>query len=437
MGKGAYSEVVRASVDLKSRASVEMMARNDPSIRASQQRMRDIATGATAPGKAAPIPENGSAVAEKRERERANINATVKAADVVVHTYSLEEMTNMLKTNLTRGLTAAEAAAKLAKDGPNVLTPPPETPWYVKLAMQMVGGFQVMMIVGAILCFIVGPISHPIDYQTIYLGIVLVIVVVSTGFFAWWQERKSDSVMAGFKALTPARCNVVRDGQVIEIDAKDLVQGDICMVNFGEKVLMAGKVVRVSGFVTRCAGARRLPYSRGCESQGLVALSSQTSCHSPSNLPVQVDNSSLTGEPEPLRRVPEMTDESPFETKNLAFYGTFFTEGSGKVVVYATGDRTFLGNIASSTLNTVKNQSTLNIEIHHFIKIMATIAISLGVVFFIVAITAVKYPILEVPQQIPAPSFRTAPLIVFMSSSKSLMPVGPHFRHRHHCRQCA
>jgi hypothetical protein len=92
-----------------------------------------------------------------------------------------------------------------------------------------------------------------------------------------------------------------------------------------------------------------------------------------------------------------MTDESPFETKNLAFYGTFFTEGSGKVVVYATGDRTFLGNIASSTLNTVKNQSTLNIEIHYFIKIMASIAISLGVVFFIIAITAVQYPILEVP----------------------------------------
>ena len=64
---------------------------------------------------------------------------------------------------------------------------------------------------------------------------------------------------------------------------------------------------------------------------------------------------------------------------------------------YATGDRTFLGNIASSTLNTVKNQSTLNIEIHHFIKVMATIAISLGVVFFIIAITAVQYPILEVP----------------------------------------
>ncbi len=119
--------------------------------------------------------------------------------------------------------------------------------------------------------------------------------------------------------------------------------------------------------------------------------------HFVSNNPTfQVDNSSLTGETEPLRRVPEQTNDSPFETKNLAFYGTFFTEGSGKVVVYATGDRTFLGTIATSTMNTETCQSTLNIEIHYFIKIMSVIAIALGAGFFIVAIAVVKYPILEV-----------------------------------------
>jgi magnesium-transporting ATPase (P-type) len=269
------------------------------------------------------------------------------------------------------------------------------------------------------LCFIVGPISQPIDYQTIYLGVVLIIVVVSTGFFAWWQERKSDSVMAGFKALTPARCNVVRDGQVIEIDAKDLVQGDICMVNFGEKVQPARKHVRFAPFLMLCAGPCRLPYPRGREPKGLLPFSCPASPAVHMTSPFQVDNSSLTGEPEPLRRVPECTDESPFETKNLAFYGTFFTEGSGKVVVYATGDRTFLGNIASSTLNTVKNQSTLNIEIHHFIKIMATIAISLGVVFFIVAITAVKYPILEVLKQLSLPLRAPQSFIIVFSISLS------------------
>jgi sodium/potassium-transporting ATPase subunit alpha len=87
---------------------------------------------------------------------------------------------------------------------------------------------------------------------------------------------------------------------------------------------------------------------------------------------VKVDNSSLTGEPEPLRRVPEKTDDNPFETKNLAFYGTFFTEGSGTAVVYATGDRTFLGNIASATTGTAAPESTLQKEIHIFIKVLCS-----------------------------------------------------------------
>ena len=102
-------------------------------------------------------------------------------------------------------------------------------------------------------------------------------------------------------------------------------------------------------------------------------------------------------------------------------------------MVYATGDRTFLGNIASSTLNTQKNQSTLNIEIHHFIKIMATIAISLGVVFFIIAITAVQYPILEVPAP-PSPPHIPSPT---PSPSPLSPPTGAHLRHRHHRRQRA
>jgi hypothetical protein len=138
MSKGAYSEVVRASIDLKSRASVEIMARRDPTIRASQQRIRDLATGnaaAATPGKVDAIPERPDSVQTvKRDQERVNINATVKAADVVVHTYTHAEMTDMLKTNLDRGLTAEEGRAKLARDGQNVLTPPPETPWYVTLA---------------------------------------------------------------------------------------------------------------------------------------------------------------------------------------------------------------------------------------------------------------------------------------------------------------
>ncbi len=85
---------------------------------------------------------------------------------------------------------------------------------YIKLLKQLIGGFQLMMIAGAVLCFIAGPLDSPVDLQTIYLGVVLIVVVLSTGLFAFYQEAQVDAVMAGFKALTPSRANVVRDGQV-------------------------------------------------------------------------------------------------------------------------------------------------------------------------------------------------------------------------------
>jgi sodium/potassium-transporting ATPase subunit alpha len=105
----------------------------------------------------------------------------------------------------------------------------------------------------------------------------------------------------------------------------------------------------------------------------------------------------------------------------LAFYGTFFTEGSGKVVVYATGDRTFLGTIATSTMNTETRQSTLNIEIHYFIKIMSIIAIALGITFFIIAVAVVKYPILEVMQFQSLSSSPFVPAVVIIPFSQALI----------------
>ncbi len=166
--------------------------------------------------------------AAEPDREGKKQEIAAKAAKIEAHSYSLTELGAALDTNLQHGLVGADAARKLARDGRNQLTPPPDTPWYVKLLRQMIGGFQLMMIAGAVLCWIAGPLSDPVDFQTIYLGIVLIIVVVrcvrvcvrahvyridltiiiiiiiimftivvSTGFFAFLQERKSDSVMAG------------------------------------------------------------------------------------------------------------------------------------------------------------------------------------------------------------------------------------------------
>jgi sodium/potassium-transporting ATPase subunit alpha len=80
---------------------------------------------------------------------------------------------------------------------------------------------------------------------------------------------------------------------------------------------------------------------------------------------LKVDNSSLTGEAEPIKRTVECTHENPMETKNVAFFGTFFVEGSGRGVVFQVGDLTFLGTIASAALFAKQPKSTLKHEVEY------------------------------------------------------------------------
>jgi sodium/potassium-transporting ATPase subunit alpha len=344
------SDLTAAGVGLSHRVSVEIQSRSRNDIRQSiddrQKKLQErVVSGAAIKG-------SSSAQGELNQ-----MNAAKKVADIVVHSYSFAELSTILHTDITQGLTGSDAKTRLHRDGLNRLTPPKQTPWWIKLIKQLVGGFQLMLIGAAILCWVVANLSNPVDQQTNFLGYVLVIVVVVTGIFAFFQEAKSDKVMEGFNALTPSHCHVIRNGIVIECPAEELVVGDVVVVQFGEKVPADLRIIECSN--------------------------------------LKVDNSSLTGEAEPLSRTVDMTHENPMESKNIAFYGTFFTEGSGKGVVFQTGDRTFLGTIASAAIGAAQPESTLQRELHYFVKSMACFAVGQGVIFFLIAVFAIKYPILQ------------------------------------------
>ena len=180
--------VTAAGVGLSHRVSVEIQSRTSIQIRQSidqrQKKLQEhVAAGATAKSPAS------------AQGELNQLNAAKKVADIVAHTYSFDEMTSILHTDLTNGLGGDDAKTRLLRDGPNRLTPPKQTPWWVKLIKQLVGGFQLMLIGAAVLCWVVANLSNPVDQQTNFLGYVLVIVVVVTGVFAFFQEAKSDKVM--------------------------------------------------------------------------------------------------------------------------------------------------------------------------------------------------------------------------------------------------
>jgi sodium/potassium-transporting ATPase subunit alpha len=281
---------------------------------------------------------------QKDEQDKANAAAT--AEDITEHALSIDELAKKYEVNLKTGLSSEEAARRLERDGLNQLTPPPVTPLWLKFVMHLFGGFAILLWVGAILCFIVYGINA--DGENLTLGIVLTAVVVVTGIFSFYQEFKSDSVMAGFLKLSETETEVLRDGKFVSINANLVVKGDVIKIEKGFKVAADMVVIESNG--------------------------------------IKVDNSSLTGESEPQKRSNVMTDELPFRTRNIVFFSTNCTEGVGLGVAVRTGDTTAIGQIAMFTTQGEKPDTLMKAEIKNFVHIISSIAFALGIIFFILAV---------------------------------------------------
>ncbi len=157
-----------------------------------------------------------------------NIHAAGKESHEQWHTLTKDMLYLKLGSD-EKGLTSKEASIRLATFGPNKLTGAPPVHWTIKLLLHMFGGFQMMMWFNAILCFIVYGISinnNDPDPQMYALAWVLMIVVIVTAIFQFYQEGKVDDVMSQLQKLTPKLCTVIRDGEPISILTEHVVPGD-------------------------------------------------------------------------------------------------------------------------------------------------------------------------------------------------------------------
>lgn len=272
------------------------------------------------------------------------MNDLKKELQMWEHKVSVAELCEKLNTDLRSGLTNVEAKTRLERDGPNILSPPKVTPWYVKLLKQFVNFFAILLQVGSILCFISFILNHE-NIENVYLGVVLYAVVIITAIFTYFQEAKSEKTMEKFKGMLPPKSSVRRDGALTEVPASELVVGDVIEVKLGDKLPADIRIVE-------------------CQK-------------------LKVDNSPLTGESEPVSRTVDCTDENPMETNNLAFFGTLAVDGTCTGVVVKTADDTLFGRIAGLAAGAKAEVTTLQIDIHHFIILISSIAIFFGVFFFI------------------------------------------------------
>ncbi|EPY88987.1 sodium/potassium-transporting ATPase subunit alpha-2 precursor, partial [Camelus ferus] len=298
---------------------------------------------------AATTAENGGGKKKQKEKELDELKKEVAMDD---HKLSLDELGRKYQVDLSKGLTNQRAQDILARDGPNALTPPPTTPEWVKFCRQLFGGFSILLWIGAILCFLAFGIQAAMEDEpsndNLYLGVVLAAVVIVTGCFSYYQEAKSSKIMDSFKNMVPQQALVVREGEKMQINAEEVVVGDLVEVKGGDRVPADLRIIS----------------SHGCK----------------------VDNSSLTGESEPQTRSPEFTHENPLETRNICFFSTNCVEGTARGIVIATGDRTVMGRIATLASGLEVGRTPIAMEIEHFIQLITGVAVFLGVSFFVLSL---------------------------------------------------
>ena len=218
---------------------------------------------------------------------------------------------------------------------------------------EIFGGFSILIWGGSALCFFAYGLQatrmNDPPKDDLYLGITLAVVVLITGMFSYYQESKSFHIMESFKTLIPQNALCLRDGKLITLLVEELTLGDIVEVKAGDRIPADIRIL---------------------ESRGL-----------------KVDNSSLTGESEPQTRSPECTDENPVETKNLAFFSTYATEGKAKGMVVSIGDQTVIGRIAALASSIEPGETPLAKEINLFTSVLTVLSVAFGLVFFAAALS--------------------------------------------------
>ena len=299
------------------------------------------------------------------------IGIPVASFDSVSDWYKLDirELLQQLGTDAARGLDQAEAVRRLAKYGPNELREQgAKSPWLI-LWRQFFSVMVMMLVLAAFISALVGDFKDAIS---------ILIIVILNAVLGFIQEFRAERAMAALKKLAVPTVKVRRDGRVQEFSARELVPGDIIL-------LEAGNLVPADGRLLESANLRIQEAALTGESE-----------------PVEKDVKTLPGADLPLG-----------DRHNLVYMGTVISYGRGLAVVTETGMATELGAIATM-LQTVTHEPTpLQRRLAQLGRGLALAALVIvGIVFILglmrgedlklMFLTAVSMAVAAVPEGLPA-----------------------------------
>ena len=266
--------------------------------------------------------------------------ATPPPSRTAWHSMSVEKVAEELNVAPARGLSAAEAAQRLAQNGPNRLAEAKKDPPWKRFLAQYRDLMQIILVAAAAVCVLLIR-----DYRTAFLlaGLTLFNAVMGMR-----QEAKAEESIAALGKSLKMIARVRRDGAVAEIPAEELVAGDVVLFEAGNRVPADGRLF-------------------------LAAT-------------LEIEEAALTGESTPSLKetAPVAQADAPLGDRvNMAYMNCNVTRGRGEMVVTGTGMKTEIGHIAGMLNATTTEKTPLQKQLD---RLTAVIAMLAGVALILVVV---------------------------------------------------
>lgn len=251
---------------------------------------------------------------------------------------TIQELADSLKINPEIGLTSAEVSRRLVQYGKNKISRDDQISWWRILLTQFKSPIVYLLLFAALMSFY---------FQEWLDGVAILIVIFINAIIGFYMEYQAGQSMEALQKLSSVPAKVMRNGNLLEIDAEGVVPGDVLFLEAGDMV---------------SADARILKYSQ-----------------------LQINESALTGESVPVEKTTRILEErTPLaEQTNMAFKGTFVTKGNAWALASATGMSTELGKVANLVSKAEQSATPLEKKLEQFSKKLIKVTVVLVLIIFL------------------------------------------------------
>jgi Ca2+-transporting ATPase len=258
------------------------------------------------------------------------------------HCMSVDDVMVQLETEIEKGLTQTEAEGRIGKYGPNELVEKKRAGFLKMLLNQFNNFLVIILIVAAVVSIFLGEVVD---------AVAIMVIVVLNAVVGVIQESKAEEALAALQKMAAPNAQVVRDGHQVTIPARELVVGDVVLIEAGNYIPADMRLV---------------------ESHNL-----------------KVDEASLTGESVPVDKNSGVVldREIPLgDRHNSAFMSTVVTYGRGRGIVTATGMKTQIGLIAEMLQSYEEEQTPLQQKLNQLAKVLGIVCLAICGIIFIYGI---------------------------------------------------